>query len=138
MILDVDKISRLARARKLAEPSTNIEILRARLEEWWSLTYSRPLLDPLLKQYTMAELLYEWFVHYYERPENDPRVKNQKSAHDEKDLEWVRRQIAKNPPQPSVLAPKAKVTGPPTVAPPISPDPIEPPPGPDISARFEG
>jgi hypothetical protein len=102
MILDVDKISRLARARKLAEPSTNIEILRARLEEWWSLTYSRPLLDPLLKQYTMAELLYEWFVHYYERPENDPRVKNQKSAHDEKDLEWVRRQIAKNPPQPSV------------------------------------
>lgn len=33
------------------------------LKSWWSRTYSRPLKDPLLDEYSMEELLYEFFDH---------------------------------------------------------------------------
>lgn len=36
------------------------------LQFWWSKTYSRPLKDPLLKEYTLEELYYE-FKQYSER-----------------------------------------------------------------------
>jgi len=36
------------------------------LSFWWSKTYSRPLKDPLLKEYTLEELYYE-FRQFYER-----------------------------------------------------------------------
>jgi hypothetical protein len=36
------------------------------LSFWWSKTYSRPLKDPLLKEYTLEELYYE-FKQFYER-----------------------------------------------------------------------
>lgn len=31
------------------------------LQSWWSRTYNRPLLDPLLQTYTLEQLLYEFY-----------------------------------------------------------------------------
>jgi hypothetical protein len=31
------------------------------LQSWWSMTYNRPLKDPILASYTLEELLYEFF-----------------------------------------------------------------------------
>lgn len=31
------------------------------LKSWWSVTYNRPLKDPLLESYTLEELLYEFY-----------------------------------------------------------------------------
>jgi biopolymer transport protein ExbB/TolQ len=33
------------------------------LKSWWSRTYSRPLKDPLLQEYTLEELYYEYRDH---------------------------------------------------------------------------
>jgi hypothetical protein len=34
--------------------------LESYLRSWWSVTYSRPLKDPLLAEYTLYDLLYEY------------------------------------------------------------------------------
>lgn len=42
------------------EPLDNEAAQLRYLMSWWSKTYSRPLKDPLLKEYTLEELYYEY------------------------------------------------------------------------------
>jgi hypothetical protein len=126
--MNVDKIAKLARARRKQDPFKNTDALRNHLQNWWCIQYNRPLKDPILKEYALEDLVYEFFVHYYANPENDPIKAEQKTASEKADMEWAMKQMAKQqsvPKQPEV----PKLEPPQPEAPPV-------PDMPDLSMKF--
>ena len=63
------------------------------LRSWWSRTYNRPLLDPLLQAYTLEQLLYEFYDRIERRLAEEERVASAEiSKEDNKtknDLDWA-------------------------------------------------
>ena len=131
--LDVDKIARLARARRLQDPFHDLDTLRRHLCVWWSFKYTRPLKDPLLDQYTLEELIYEFYVHFYADPENDPLRARGAVVQDQADQDWARRMFKKVQAEQEAAtkapAPAAATPPPPAAAP--------PPDMPDLKTTFE-
>lgn len=56
---------------------------------WWSRTYSRPLKDPLLKEYSLEELLYE----FYDRIEREKSASESAEQQGDK-IEEAKEQVA--------------------------------------------
>jgi hypothetical protein len=144
-VIDLDKIAKLARARRLQDPFHSVDTLRNHLETWWSFKFNRPLKDPLLKEYALEELIYEFFVHFYADPENDPLKEAQKAKAEQSDMEWAQKMLTKGipglgtgapPPEPKPEPPKAPAPSGPE-APPEAPQTQAPPDLPDLSTSFE-
>jgi hypothetical protein len=93
--LNVDKLAKLARARRLQDPFGSLEALRNHLNNWWMLQYNRPLKDPILQTYTLQELVYEYFVHFYFQAENDPVKADKKAKAELEEIGWAQRVLSK-------------------------------------------
>lgn len=89
-----EAIQRLAKAHHAEDPVATLETFRRFLEFWWCRHYSRPLKDPLLKDYTLDELTYEYLRHFYSIPENDPKKDLKQKVVKEEDDQWVRQMLA--------------------------------------------
>jgi hypothetical protein len=81
-------------AAKNARASLDTEDqLRLFLQSWWSRTYNRPLLDPLLQSYTLEQLLYEFYDRVERHAAEQERIKDTEIAQEESkeqaDLEWA-------------------------------------------------
>jgi hypothetical protein len=63
------------------------------LQSWWSRTYNRPLLDPLLLSYTIDQLLYEFYDRVERRAAEEERAKEDELAKEDNkekaDLDWA-------------------------------------------------
>ena len=63
------------------------------LRSWWSRTYNRPLLDPLLQSYTLEQLLYEFYDRVERFAAEEERVKQteiqQEENKEKADLDWA-------------------------------------------------
>jgi hypothetical protein len=125
--LDVDKISKLARARHLQDPLFNIETFRRYLTVWFCFKFNRPMKDPLLAEYTTEELAYEFFVHYYIDPANDPAKEAERSKAEQSDMDWAKKMLEKLPKPPEPPKPPEKEPETPPV-----------PDLPELSTSFEG
>lgn len=75
----IDAIKKLA-AHNARAPLDSEEQIWLFLTSWWSKTYSRPLKDPLLKEYSMEELLYE----FYDRIEREKAAEENAEQQDGK------------------------------------------------------
>jgi len=70
----VDSIRAIA-AKNARSPLDNEESLILFLRSWWSKTYSKPLKDPLLLEYSLEDLLYE-FYDKIERNDAEEEMRN--------------------------------------------------------------
>ena len=63
------------------------------LQSWWSRTYNRPLLDPLLQSYTLEQLLYEFYDRVERHAAEEERSKDveiqQEEDKEKADLDWA-------------------------------------------------
>ena len=63
------------------------------LQSWWSRTYNRPLLDPLLQSYTLEQLLYEFYDRVERHAAEEERIKGaeiqQEENKEKADLDWA-------------------------------------------------
>jgi hypothetical protein len=64
-------------------PIDNEEQLTLFLKSWWSRTYNRPLLDPLLQTYTLDQLLYEYYDRIERHAAEQEAVSNEETKKEE-------------------------------------------------------
>ncbi len=79
---------------KAARESLDNEAAQLRfLSFWWSKTYSRPLKDPLLQEYTLEELYYEYREHIEREKASKERTEqeadNIEKAKEDEALAWA-------------------------------------------------
>lgn len=91
--LSVAESIRKIAADNARAPLDNEEQLTLFLQSWWSRTYNRPLLDPLLQSYTLEQLLYEFYDRVERFTAEQERTKNieleQEDSKDKADLDWA-------------------------------------------------
>lgn len=99
MKLNWSAVSSIAKAHHMEDPTGSVESFTRFLKWWWCRTFTRPLKDPLLQQYTLNELCYEFLRYYYLNPENDPRKQLEAQTVVEDEEAWIKSMMAKIPPQ---------------------------------------
>ncbi len=91
--LSVNESIRKIAARNARAPLDSDDQLRLFLQSWWSRTYNRPLLDPLLQSYTLEQLLYEFYDRVERHAAEQERIKDAEIAQEDNkeqaDLEWA-------------------------------------------------
>lgn len=129
-----EAIQRLAKAHHCEDPVASLESFRRFLEFWWCRTYTRPLKDPILSQYTLDELTYEYLRHLYHEPDMDPRKELEAKVVKNEDDEWVKQMLKQVKAEPEPAPPPKPLPEPPE---PLQPGPPIATELPDISTIFD-